>query len=170
MDVQQKLDALAELVENARAMPMSASCVVNRGEVLELIGDIRATLPTALADAEGLLARQEDLVAEGRRESDRIIDAAYAEQGRLVSEAEVFRQAQIEAERVVHEAEQAARRMQSEVDDYVDARLANFEVVLQKTLATVARGREKLGGRTDPDTAPEGAAPEPGDDEGPEPD
>jgi cell division septum initiation protein DivIVA len=146
VDVQQKLDALAELIENARSMPMSASCVVNRAEVLELVDDIRETLPPALAQAEGLLARQESVVAEGRAESERIIDAAYAEQGRLVSETEVARQAGIEAERIVHEAETTAERTRGEVDDYVDARLANFEVVLQKTLATVARGRAKLSG------------------------
>ena len=37
--------------------------------------------------------------------------------------------------------------MRQEVDDYVDAKLANFEIVLNKTLAAVQRGREKLQGR-----------------------
>ena len=155
MDVQRKLDALAELIEQARAMPMSASAIVNRAEVLELIDDIRDTLPPALADAELLLGRRDQVVADGRAESERIIDSAYAEQGRLVSETEVHRQALIEAERIVHEAGATASRMQSEVDNYVDARLANFEVVLQKTLGTVARGRAKLSGRTEQDALPE---------------
>jgi hypothetical protein len=39
--------------------------------------------------------------------------------------------------------------MRSEVDDYVDAKLANFEIVLNKTLAAVLRGREKLSTRQD---------------------
>ena len=38
--------------------------------------------------------------------------------------------------------------MRAEVDDYVDTKLANFEVVLDKTLAAVSRGRDKLRGRT----------------------
>lgn len=169
MNVQQKLDALAELIENARAMPMSASCIVNRAEVLDLLDDVRATLPQALADAQDLLARQDGVVAEGRHEADRIIDAAYAEQARLVSETEVFRQAQIEGERLVHEAEVNAERTRGEVDDYVDARLANFEVVLQKTLATVERGRAKLSGRAESGDLTTGAAGEPGEDEDAEP-
>jgi len=41
-DVDRKLEQLAELVENARAMPMSASCIVNRTEVLSLIDELRA--------------------------------------------------------------------------------------------------------------------------------
>ena len=164
MDVPQKLDALAELVENARSMPMSASCVVNRAELLELIDDARGSLPAALAEADRLLASRESVVADGRVEADRIIDAAYAEQGRLVSETEVHRQALIEAERIVHEAQSTAERMQRETDDYVDARLANFEVVLQKTLATVDRGRARLSGRTDSDVLPEAGEPAPSED------
>jgi cell division septum initiation protein DivIVA len=163
LNVQQKLDALAELIENARAMPMSASCIVNRAEVLDLLDDVRATLPQALADAQGLLARQDAVVAEGRHEADRIIDAAYAEQARLVSQTEVFRQAQIEGERLVHEAETSAERTRGEVDDYVDARLANFEVVLHKTLGTVERGRAKLSGRGEKDDLTTGS-PAPADD------
>lgn len=155
MDVQRKLDELTDLIEQARAMPMSASAIINRAEVLELVDDIRTTLPPQLADADLLLARRDQLVAEGRAEADRIIDAAYAEQGRLVSETEVIRQATIEGERIVHEAQTTADRTQHEVDDYVDARLANFEVVLEKTLGTVARGRAKLSGRTEQDTLPE---------------
>jgi hypothetical protein len=41
------------------------------------------------------------------------------------------------------------RQMRMEVDDYVDTKLANFEIVLNKTLAAVLRGREKLHGRHD---------------------
>ena len=36
--------------------------------------------------------------------------------------------------------------MRAEVEDYVDAKLANFEIVLTKTLRAVERGRQKLSG------------------------
>jgi hypothetical protein len=38
--------------------------------------------------------------------------------------------------------------MRGEVDDYVDTKLANFEVVLEKTITAVRRGRDKLSGRS----------------------
>jgi hypothetical protein len=41
--------------------------------------------------------------------------------------------------------------MRLEAEDYVDAKLANFEVVLNKTLTAVERGRERLRGRLDVD-------------------
>ena len=47
----EKLAELRRVVEQARSMPMSASAVVNRGEVLELIDPVsytHLTLPTIL--------------------------------------------------------------------------------------------------------------------------
>ena len=66
---------------------------------------------------------------------------------RLVSETEVFAQAQLEAGRVVAEANADAESMRKQVDEYVDGKLATFEITLNKTLAAVARGRDKLRGR-----------------------
>ena len=39
MDIHDKLDDLSALVESARAMPMSASCVVNRAQILDLLDE-----------------------------------------------------------------------------------------------------------------------------------
>ncbi len=65
----------------------------------------------------------------------------------LVSQTEVQAQAEREAGRIVSTAEQESERMQQEVDDYIDAKLANFELVLSKTLEAVGRGRDKIQGR-----------------------
>jgi hypothetical protein len=46
-----------------------------------------------------------------------------------------------------HAARTQAEAMRLQTEDYVDAKLANFEVVLHKTLSAVERGREKLRGR-----------------------
>jgi cell division septum initiation protein DivIVA len=149
--VQDRLDALTTLVEEARSMPMSASCIVNRAEVLELLDEVRAALPDSLAEAERVLLNRSGVVDEGRAEAERLLDAAYAERERLVSESEIIRQAEIESERIIHEAHAEGDRMRGEVDDYVDARLAHFEVLLEKTLATVHRGRVKLAGADEKD-------------------
>jgi hypothetical protein len=148
VDVHDKLDELAAVVENARSMPMSASCVINRGEVLGLIEELRELLPEEFRHAEMLLQDREAVVDEGGREASRIIEEARAEQARLVSETEVLAEARRAADEVREAAAEEARGMRGEVDDYVDAKLANFEVVLDKTLAAVHRGREKLRGRS----------------------
>ncbi len=147
MDVHDKLDELTAIVENARSMPLSSSCVLNRGELLALLDELRQLLPEELQHADLLLADREAVVAEGRAAAERILAAAHQEQARLVSETEVWIEARRQADAMQAEVEAESARMRREVDDYVDTRLANFEVVLEKTLSTVRRGREKLHGR-----------------------
>ena len=145
--VHSKLAELTELVEGARAMPMSASCVVNRADVLGLLADLEALLPETISQAQEVLGDRESVVQEGRREAEKIIAAARAERRRLVEATDVHQEAVAEAERVLEEARQSAEAMRLEVEDYVDAKLANFEIVLTKTLSAVERGRQKLSGR-----------------------
>jgi cell division septum initiation protein DivIVA len=147
VDVHEKLDEITGLVESARAMPMSASCIVNRGELLTLLEELRALMPEELDLAERLLAGRDRVVEEGRDEADRVIAAAQEERMRLVSETEVYAQAQLEARRLVAEAGEDSESMRQQVDEYVDAKLATFEITLNKTLAAVHRGRDKLRGR-----------------------
>ncbi|MFJ4848875.1 MULTISPECIES: cell division initiation protein [unclassified Streptomyces] len=146
MDVQMKLDEIVAAVEAARSMPMSASCVVNRAELLAMLEDVRAALPDSLSQAQQLLGGREQMVEEARAEAGRILEAAHAERGSLISDTEIARRSQQEAERIVGEAQREATEIRAEADDYVDSKLANFEVVLTKTIGSVDRGREKLLG------------------------
>ncbi|HSF27392.1 MAG TPA: hypothetical protein VLC50_07745 [Actinomycetes bacterium] len=147
MDVDDKLDELVALVENARSMPLSASCIVNRGDLLALLDEMRQLLPEEFRHAQLLLADRDAVVEEGRREVARLLEQARAEQARLVSESVVWAEARQQAQEIVDSAREETDGMRHEVDDYVDTKLANFEVVLTKTLAAVRRGREKLHGR-----------------------
>ena len=146
-DVKTKLAEITRLVESARAMPMSASCVVNRSELLALLADLGALLPEAMTRAQSVLQDKDSVVEDGRREAARIIDEARAERDRMLTEYEVYAAAQEEAERMLAEARASSETMRAEVEDYVDAKLANFEIVLTKTLSAVERGRQKLSGR-----------------------
>jgi vacuolar-type H+-ATPase subunit H len=147
VDVQKKLDEIVEAVGNARSMPMSASCVVNRAELLAMLEEVRQALPGSLAQAQELIGGREQLVEQARQEAERIIESAHAERGSLISDTQVARQSQDEADRILAEARREAEEIRAEADDYVDSKLANFEVVLTKTIGSVDRGREKLLGR-----------------------
>jgi hypothetical protein len=149
VDVHEKLAELTTAVESARAMPMSASCIVNRGEILALIDDIRELLPEEFRHAQMLLEDRDAVVEEGRREVAKMMEEAAARQAALVAETDVRVVADREAAEIRQVAVREAEQMRREVDDYVDSKLANFEVVLDRTLAAVHRGREKLRGRHD---------------------
>lgn len=146
MDVQKKLDEIVAAVSGARSMPMSASCVVNRAELLEKLEELRGALPGSLAEAQELIGGREEMVEQARQEAEQIIRTAHAERGSLISDTEVARRSQNEADRILSEARKEAEEVRAEADDYVDSKLANFEVVLTKTLGSVGRGREKLLG------------------------
>src|SRR4051795_2868025 len=149
MDIHAKLDELSTLLETARAMPMSASCIVNRVEMLDRVEELRKMLPGELTTAQQILNDRGSVIAEGRVEAERIVEEAKAERARMVAKTEIVREATREADSLVAAARSDAERMRVEIDDYVDGKLANFEVVLHKTLQAVEKGRAKISGRHD---------------------
>ena len=155
MEIHDRLDELQVLVEDARAMPLSASCLVNRAQVLDLIAEIRQLLPEAVHRADELLADREAVVQDGRREADRILERARAEADRMVSQHEVYLAAVSEAQLLQADVAEETALKRRETDDYIDAKLATFEITLQKTLQTVERGRDRLRSQMYEELAPE---------------
>jgi F0F1-type ATP synthase membrane subunit b/b' len=155
VDVQERLDELTVLIEDAKAVPLSASCMVNRAQVLDLIEEIRQLLPESVARADELLADREAVVQDGRREADRILERARSEADRMVSEHEVYLAAVAESQALRSEVSDETMRMRTETDDYIDAKLAGFEITLEKTLQTVERGRERLRAQMYQELAPQ---------------
>ena len=88
MDVQERLDELNVLVEDAKSMPLSASCVVNRSQVLDLIEEIRQMLPESVHRADELLVRTEAPACTGHTGSS----AALANAISVVRQADTYQQ------------------------------------------------------------------------------
>jgi F0F1-type ATP synthase membrane subunit b/b' len=135
---------LQEMLENARAMPLSASAMINRDEFGDLLNQAIEGLPEELRQARWLLKERDDVIQHARREADRIIEAARVRAERLVERTEVMREARRAAEQIVEDAERDANRKRNEAEDYIDRKLAAFEVVLDRTMQTVQKGRERL--------------------------
>lgn len=151
VEVDGLLDTLERIAGEARAMPLSSSVMVNRNELLALLRQLRSAIPEELERARWVMRDEETIREHARTDAAAILDEAREEHERLVAEQQVVHAAQEEAERIVDAAHDTARQMRLEAEDYVDAKLANFEVVLNKTLAAVERGRERLRGRLDVD-------------------
>lgn len=143
-EVEGILHQLLDVIGNARPMPLSASVMVNRDEVLEIVEAALARLPEELRAARWLLREREEFLAKVQREGDDILDAARGRAERMVQRAEVVRAAQHTARRLVEEAEAEARRLRHEAEDYCDHKLAQFEIVLDRTIKTVQAGRSRL--------------------------
>ncbi|MCU1380427.1 MAG: hypothetical protein JWN29_3410 [Acidimicrobiales bacterium] len=143
-DVETLLHRVADLVGNARPMPLSASVMINRDEVLELVEEGLSRLPEELRAARWLLREREEFLAKVQREGDDILDAARVRSERMVQRTEVVRNAQHTARQVIDEAEAEARRLKHEAEDFCDQKLAQFEIVLDRTIRTVQAGRSRL--------------------------
>ncbi|MEZ7933125.1 MAG: hypothetical protein QMB69_05800, partial [Candidatus Nanopelagicales bacterium] len=120
VDVQERLDELIVLVEEAKAMPLSASCILNRSQVLDVIEEIRQLMPESVYRADELLADREAVVQDGRREADRILAQARATADALVSEHEVYLAAVEAANALRDEVTGQTQQMRAETDDYID--------------------------------------------------
>jgi cell division septum initiation protein DivIVA len=170
-DVQGKLDAIVAMIEQAKTKPLSGAVVIPRADLLAALSELREVLPAQLSEAEKVLRERRSLVEaarteaerlladarrqsertleDARRNSDRMLESARAERQSLLDESSILAEAEADAEQLVADARAEVARMRAETDDYVDASLARFEALLEHTLATVGRGRDKLRALSD---------------------
>ena len=76
---------------------------------------------------------------------------AREEVARMVEQTSIVQAARDESQRILDETRSMAEREHQEVEDYIDSRLATLEVILNKTMDAVSRGRERLAGADDRD-------------------
>jgi cell division septum initiation protein DivIVA len=167
MDLAGRIQQLEDIVTEAKSMPLSSSVLVSREELLELIEEMKSSLPEEVKQARWVVKDREELLAKARTDAEQIVEQARQDQLRLSQQEEIFERAKHEAERILESADDESRRVRTEADDYVDAKLAQFENVLRKvtedlmatssaldrTLEQVETGRDRLHGA--PQTAAE---------------
>jgi regulator of protease activity HflC (stomatin/prohibitin superfamily) len=145
---EENLARLRELILNARSMPMSASCVINRGDVLAAIDDVIDNLPDEIADAQIIIERSQSKIAEGEAEAGRILADAREHAATLARHSEVIRVAEQEGAKIRADAEADAAALRRETDEFIDSRMASFESVLHKTASQVHTARSRLAERS----------------------
>ncbi len=140
------LRRVAEIINNAKSMPLSASVLISKDEVLEMLEDAIARLPEELRQARWMLKERQEYLAKVEREGEEILSAARTRAERMVQRTEIVREAKYTAQKTVDDAREEARRLRLEAEDYCDQKLASFEIVLERTWKMVQAGREKLQG------------------------
>ena len=146
MDIIERIDELQVLLEEAKSVPFSSSAVVDRDELLELLAQLKQQVPDEVRQARWMMRDRDEHLARARKEADRILAEAREQRDRLLSRSEIVHAAEREAERILDEGRARSARSRLQAEDYIDQKLAGFEILLNKTLATVARGREQLQG------------------------
>lgn len=143
---EQLLLRLREVISDAPRMPLSASAMISKEDVLDLLDDAIGRLPEELRAARWLLKEREEYLSRVQHEADEIVGQARGRAERLVARSEVVKAAEQRAYEIIDRAEADARRLRHEVEDFCDQKLASFEIVLERTLTMVGSGRAKLQG------------------------
>lgn len=143
-DAEELLQRVIDVVSSARSLPLSASVSINRDEVLELLEEAQQRLPDELREARWLRKEREEYLEKMRSDGDEIVNHARTRVEQMVQRTEVVKAAEHRARRIIEGAEAEARRLRLECEDFCDQKLAGFEIVLERTLKTVASGRAKL--------------------------
>ena len=120
MDVLVLIDKLDDLVHNARPVPLTDQVRVDREEVYDILDQMRATIPEEIKQARWIVKERQEMLAEAKREAERIVKEAREQQARLVDQEEISRQAERAAEEIVEEAREREREIRLGAEDYAD--------------------------------------------------
>ena len=147
MDVLVLIDKLDDLVHNAKPVPLTDQVRVDREEIYDILDQMRATIPEEIKQARWIVKERQEMLAEAKREAERIVKEARERQDQLISNEEVMRAAERAAEDIVEEAQAREREIRLGAEDYADEILNTLEVNLSKFNAAVQRGRDRLAGK-----------------------
>ena len=104
MDVLVLIDKLDDLVHNARPVPLTDQVRVDREEIYDLLDQMRATIPEEIKQARWIVKERQEMLAEAKREAERVVREAREQQARLISDEEVTKQAERAADEIVEDA------------------------------------------------------------------
>src|ERR1700758_1653733 len=150
MDVLVLIDKLDDLVHNAKPMPLTDQVRVDKEEIYDILDQSAPTFPEESNKAPWIVKERQEMLAEAKREAERIVKEARDRQDRLVSDEEITKQAERAAEEILEEARGREREIRLGAEDYADEILNTLEVNLSKFIAAVRRGRERLAGKEEP--------------------
>ena len=154
------VDELTTVIENARSVPMSGSCMVPRDHLLDLLDDLRESLPEdvqaagaiveqrteilqqAQAEAESLTGRirgeSEQLLGQARRQREEILGTARRQRDELLAEA------QADAEQLLADAEAEVARLVEEGRRHRDALITDGQRQQADMIAAAQAEHERL--------------------------
>ncbi len=143
-DLQELINQLEDVVLQAKGMPFSNNCLIDREEVLVLIGMLRDNLPTEIHQARWLLNKNHQVLSESRKEAETIIRQAERRVANMINEHEITLQARQRAAQTVDSANASARQIRDGALDYADKRLSVLEEQLTSMLVMIQKNKKEL--------------------------
>ncbi len=146
MELLSVINELEELVESSGRIPLTHKVMIDEEKMLDILDRIRTILPDELRKAKWVVQEREKVLAESRKEAERILEAAKAEVEKKSEESEVTRQAREMAESILGKAEQVSREIKLGAREYADEVLGRLEERLDRITKELQQGRAELKG------------------------
>lgn len=144
-DVNEKLDMLFELVEDAKSVPLSTDkCMIERDTVLDLIDEIRGQFPMELAEAKKLLSARNDYLASAKREGELIIQQAEEKAKQLLAEDELLAKAKQRGNEMLRQAEERSRELKRAANAYCEDALRRTEEAVAEAYDEIKKSRSRF--------------------------
>lgn len=116
MEIFDLIDTLEELVVQARRLPVGGNLVVDRKRMLDVIDQLRLSVPTDLRQAAQIIESRDQLLENARENAAEVLRVAEVERERRLDESTLVREAQERSQQMLLEAEARARQTIAEAD------------------------------------------------------
>lgn len=144
-DVNRLIDVLYGRIEDAKSPALKPDmAMVDRGEMLDLLDELRAQLPVEIRRAKELLAAREKFVEDAKRDVDRMMRQAELEAKSKVSDSEVLSAAREKSRKMVDHAQERCRQMYQVANEYTEDALARTEEAVQMALDEIKQSRVRF--------------------------
>lgn len=140
MDILHLVDRLEELFNESRSFPFTHSVIVDEDRMLDIIDQMRVSIPEEIKKAQQLLAQRDRLLAQAQEEGNRTIALAREKGEQLINNSEIAQAAHARAEQIIEQARIEAERIRREADEYVLNTLSQIELELERYLGQVRNG------------------------------
>jgi hypothetical protein len=144
MDILQMIDRLEELLNESRPLPFTHNVIVDEDRMLDLIDQMRVSIPEEVKKAQQLLAQRDRLMAQAKEEADRTVNLARDRSNELVERDQVVQAAYSQAEQIKAQAHADGEIIRKEADEYVLESLRMLEMEMERLINQVRNGIRTL--------------------------
>lgn len=144
MDILHLVDRLEELFNESRTLPFTRSAVVDEDKMLDIIDQMRVTIPNEVKQAQQVLSQRDRIMAQAQEEANRIVALAREKAEQMVMHEPIVKSATARAEQILAQARADAQSTRRDADDYVIEGLQHLDAEMTRLQSQVRNGVRKL--------------------------
>ena len=144
MDILHLVDRLEELFNNSRPIPLSRSVVVDENAFMDIIDQMRISIPDDIKKSQQIIAQKDRILAQAQEEANRTLALAREKSEKMIEKSDVYLAAQAKADQITEQARREASQTQLDADRYVVETLTKLEAEINRILAQVRNGIKTL--------------------------